>query len=103
MPNFPYDKQMKIMVASITLYNFIRKHAINNAEFQPYNDDEDLLPTDSIGDGEAQDESSIQQSETSNENFMDIERDHIVNLLMTRYFFILLFLMLFCYKLFKML
>jgi hypothetical protein len=59
MPNFLYDKQVKIMVASMALHNFIRKHAINNAEFQPYDDGEDLLPTDSIGDDEAQDESSI--------------------------------------------
>jgi hypothetical protein len=33
MPNFPYDKQVKIVVASMTLYNFIRKQAIQDAEF----------------------------------------------------------------------
>jgi hypothetical protein len=59
MPNFPYDKQVKIVVAFMTLHNFIRKHAIKDVEFQLYNDDENLLPTDSIGDDEAQDESSI--------------------------------------------
>jgi hypothetical protein len=59
MPNFLYDKQVKIMVASMALHNFIRKHAINNAEFQPYDDGEDLLPTDNIGDDKSQDESSI--------------------------------------------
>jgi hypothetical protein len=84
MSNFPYNKQVKIVVASIALHNFIRKHAINDAEFQPYDDDDDLLPTNSIGDDEAQDESIIQQSETSNENSMNIECDHIANLLMTR-------------------
>jgi hypothetical protein len=84
MPNFPYNKQVKIVVASIALYNFIRKHAIKDAEFQPYDDDDDLLPTDSIGDDETQDESSIQGSETFNQNSMNIERDHITNLLMTR-------------------
>jgi hypothetical protein len=83
MSNFPYDKQVKIVVAFMALHNFIRKHAIQDAEFQPY-DDDDLLPTDSLSDNEAQDESSIQQSDTSNENSMNIERDHIVNLLMTR-------------------
>jgi hypothetical protein len=66
------------------LHNFIRKHAIKDAEFQLYDDDEDLLPTDSIGDDEAQDELSIQEPETSNQNSMNIELDHIVNLLMTR-------------------
>jgi hypothetical protein len=53
MSNFPYDKQVKIVVASMTLHNFIRKHAIQDAEFQPYDDDEDLLPTDSFSDNEA--------------------------------------------------
>jgi hypothetical protein len=75
---------VKIVVASMTLRNFIRKHAIKDAEFQLYDDDEDLLPTDSIGDDEAQDESSIQEPETSNQNSMNIELDHIANLLMTR-------------------
>jgi hypothetical protein len=84
MPNFPYDKQVKIVAASMALHNFIRKHAVKDAEFQPYDDDEDLLPTESIEDDEAQDESSIQQLETSNGNYMNIERDRIANLLMTR-------------------
>jgi hypothetical protein len=84
MSNFPYDKQVKIVVASMALHNFIRKHAIKDAKFQQYDDDEDLLPTDSISDNESQDESSIQQSDTSNENSMNIERDRIANLLMTR-------------------
>jgi hypothetical protein len=77
-------KQVKIVVASMALHNFIRKHAIKDAEFQPYDDDRDLLPTDNISDNKTQDESSIQQSDTSNENSMNIERDHIANLLMTR-------------------
>jgi hypothetical protein len=84
MSNFPYDKKVKIVVASMTLHNFIRKHAIKDAEFQLYDDGADLLPTHSINDNEAHDESSIQQSDTSNENSMNIERDHIANLLMTR-------------------
>jgi hypothetical protein len=84
MLNFPYDKQVKIVVASMALHNFIRKHTIKDAEFQPYDDEKDLLPTDSISDNEAQDESSIQGLETSNQNSMNIEHDHIVNLLMTR-------------------
>jgi hypothetical protein len=59
MLNFPYDKQVKIVVAFIALHNFIRKHAIEDAKFQPYDDDEDLLPTNSIGHDEAQDKSNI--------------------------------------------
>jgi hypothetical protein len=84
MPNFPYDKQEKIVVASMSLHNLIRKHAIEDAEFQPYDNDEDLLHIDNIDDNEAQDESSIQGSETSNQNSMNIKRDHIANLLITR-------------------
>jgi hypothetical protein len=84
VPNFPYDKQVKIVAASMALYNFIRKHAIKNAEFQPYDDNENLLSTDSIGDDEALEESNIQGSETSNQNSMNIECDHIANLLMAR-------------------
>jgi hypothetical protein len=52
MSNFPYDKQVKIVMASMAHHNFIRKCAINDAKFQPYNGDEDLLPTDSISDNE---------------------------------------------------
>jgi hypothetical protein len=83
MSNFSYDKQVKIVVAFMALHNFIRKHAIKDAEFQPYDDDEDLLSIDSLSDNEAQDESSIQQLHTSNENSMNIKRDQIANLLMT--------------------
>jgi hypothetical protein len=75
---------VKIVVASMVFYNFIRKHAIKNAEFQPYDDDDDLLPIESIINNEAQDKSSIQQSDTSNENSMNIERDHIAKKLMIR-------------------
>ena len=84
MSNFPYDKQVKIVMAYMALHNFIRKHAIKDAEFQQYDDDNDLLLTNSISENEAQDELSIQQLDTSNENSMNIERDHIANLLMTR-------------------
>jgi hypothetical protein len=84
MLNFPYDKQVKIVVASMNLYNFIRKYAINDTEFQPYDDDEDLLLTDIIIDNKVQDKSNIQQLDISNENSMNIEYDHIANLLMTR-------------------
>jgi hypothetical protein len=71
MPNFPYDKQVKIIVASMTFHNFIRKHAIKNAKFQPYDDDEDLIPTDNTGDDEAQDESKIQGSKDIQSKFYE--------------------------------
>jgi hypothetical protein len=83
MSNFPYDKQVKIVVVSMVLHNFIRKHAIKDAEFQPYDDDKNLLPTDTLSNNEEQNESSMQQSDISNENSINIERDQIANLLMT--------------------
>jgi hypothetical protein len=83
MSNFPYNKQVKIVVVSMVLHNFIRKHAIKDAEFQPYDDDENLLPTDTLSNNEEQNESSMQQSDISNENSINIERDQIANLLMT--------------------
>jgi hypothetical protein len=43
-------KQVKIIVASMTLHNFIKKHVINDAKFHTYDDEEDLLPTKRIGD-----------------------------------------------------
>jgi hypothetical protein len=61
MLNFPYDKQVKIVVTSMALHNFIRKHVIKDVEFQSYDDEEDLLSIDSIGDDKAQNESSIQR------------------------------------------
>ncbi len=36
MPNFPYDKQVQIVVASLAIHNFIRSDAMKNFEFQPY-------------------------------------------------------------------
>ncbi|TXG54104.1 hypothetical protein EZV62_019360 [Acer yangbiense] len=44
MPKFPFNKQVKIVIASMVFDNFIRLHAKNDEEFKPYDDDEELLP-----------------------------------------------------------
>jgi hypothetical protein len=72
---------VKIELVSMALRNFIRKHVVKDSDFQPYDDYEDLLPPETIY--EAQEESSIQQSETSNENYINIKRDRTTNLLIT--------------------
>jgi hypothetical protein len=41
--------QVKIIVVSVALHNFIKQLAVKDVDFQPY-DDGDLLPTKSIGD-----------------------------------------------------
>ncbi|XP_042974767.1 uncharacterized protein LOC122306404 [Carya illinoinensis] len=51
-------------------------------EFKPYDDDEDYLPPGSMEDEEAEDYSSMQQSEISNENVINIERNYITVSLM---------------------
>ena len=45
MPSFPFSKQVKIVIASMILHNFIRKYADNDQEFQPFHNNEELLPT----------------------------------------------------------
>jgi hypothetical protein len=42
--------QVKIIVVSVALHNFIKQLAVKDVDFQPYDDDGYLLPTKSIGD-----------------------------------------------------
>lgn len=42
---FPFEKQVKIVVPSMTLHNFIRTHFTTDFEFKPYDDNDDLLPS----------------------------------------------------------
>ncbi|XP_050121150.1 uncharacterized protein LOC126598830 [Malus sylvestris] len=46
MRNFPFEKQVQIVVASMALHNFIRNYSMTDQEFQPYDDDDELLPLD---------------------------------------------------------
>ncbi|XP_042944492.1 uncharacterized protein LOC122278365 [Carya illinoinensis] len=53
------------------------ERTFGDIEFKPYDDDEDYLPPGSMEDEEAENYSSMQQSEISNENVINIERDYI--------------------------
>ncbi|XP_038973723.1 protein ALP1-like isoform X1 [Phoenix dactylifera] len=84
MPNFSYHKQVQIVVASMAIHNFIRNHAIKDLEFQPYDDNEDLLPSDCLEINEPQEELSAEQSQILGNREMDILRDHIASQLIAR-------------------
>ena len=75
MCNFSFEKQLQIVVASMALHNFIRNHSMTDQEFQPYDDDDELLPPG-------------HEEDHSDENFthkreMDVERERIANLLIS--------------------
>ena len=75
--NIPYYKHVQIMVASMTIHNFIRNHAIKDFEFQLDEDDEDLLPLDYLKINESQEKLSIKQSRAISNYEMDVLRDCI--------------------------
>ena len=49
MHGFPFEKQVKIVIASMTLHNFIRINARTDMEFKPYDDNQGLLPLNEEG------------------------------------------------------
>lgn len=59
MPNYPYHKQVKIVVASMAIHNFFRNHTLNDLEFKQYDDDMDYLPSESM-EKEEEEYSSLQ-------------------------------------------
>ena len=44
MRSFPLEKQVKIVIALMTLHNLIRINARMDMKFKPYDDDQGLLP-----------------------------------------------------------
>ena len=44
MHSFSLEKQVQIIIVSMTLHNFIRINARTNMKFKPYDDDQRLLP-----------------------------------------------------------
>ena len=84
MPNFSYHKQVQIVVASMAIHNYIRNHAIKDFEFQPYDNNEDLLSTDYLEINEPQEELRTEQSQITSNREMDILRDRIAALLTAR-------------------
>ena len=81
MPSFPFEKQVKIVIALMALHNFIRIHANKDQEFSLYDNDEELLPTGEEINGDEE------VAEANNygilyEQEMNDERDRIANFLM---------------------
>ncbi|KAL0534842.1 hypothetical protein IC582_029139 [Cucumis melo] len=75
MHSFPFDKQVKIVVASMPLHNFIRVRSKTNYEFKPY-------------DGPSNDEinyEDVNEEHRGSVREMEIneERDRIAQLLMS--------------------
>ena len=69
------------MITSMVLHNFIRKYVDNDQEFQPFDNDDELLPT---SESENQREENNEEQSTSSFNVreMDQERDQIATILM---------------------
>ena len=44
MPSFPVEKQKKIIIACMALYNFIRDSALSDELFQMCDEDEEYMP-----------------------------------------------------------
>ena len=80
MPRFKFTKQVKIVIASMVLHNFIRVNADIDQEFKPYDDDDDKLPSDDEEENATQD---VYKEQHLNRE-MDKERDSITTLLMLR-------------------
>ena len=77
MPNFPLSKQVKIVIASMALHNFIRQ----DQEFWPFDGDEELLRTTKSE--SLMEETNEEHSPSSfNIHEMDWERDQIATLFM---------------------
>ncbi|TXG67898.1 hypothetical protein EZV62_009173 [Acer yangbiense] len=76
------EKQVKVVIASMVLHNFIRLHAKNDVEFKPYDDDEELLPPNEEEGSEEQDSRYGPNIGALHNREMDKERDQIAVLLM---------------------
>ncbi|CAN6583421.1 unnamed protein product [Malus baccata var. baccata] len=75
-----WEKKVKvqIVVASMALHNFIRKHSMTDQEFQPY--DDELLPP---GHEEDHRDEEIVDENFTHRREMDVERERIANLLIS--------------------
>ncbi|KAM1010980.1 hypothetical protein EV2_047412 [Malus domestica] len=80
MRNFSFEKQVQFVVASMALDNFIRNHSMTDQEFQPYDDDDELL---SPGHEEDHRDEEIVDENFTHRQELDVERERIVNLLIS--------------------
>jgi hypothetical protein len=85
MPSFSPKTQKHIIIACMTLHNFIRDSELRDEEFEKYDDDEDYMP-DNEDDNEGQEVSQPYEDdipESENEVTMNTIRDNIANALVS--------------------
>ncbi|RVX11459.1 L10-interacting MYB domain-containing protein [Vitis vinifera] len=80
MHSFPLEKQVKIVIASMALHNFIRINARMDMEFKPYDDDQGLLP---LNEEESRVDSLVEEDGSHHTREMEEQRDRIANLLIS--------------------
>ncbi|RVW42723.1 hypothetical protein CK203_098617 [Vitis vinifera] len=80
MHSFPLEKQVKIVIASMALHNFIRINAKMDMEFKPYDDDQGLLP---LNEEESRVDSLVEEDCSHHTREMEEQRDRIANLLIS--------------------
>ncbi|XP_034912237.1 uncharacterized protein [Populus alba] len=78
MPAYPYKTQVEIVVASMTLHNYIRRRSQDDAVFSEYDRNPNLIPDDFLPD--TVQVSAVQGSQRPSR--MDFVRDGIANSLM---------------------
>ena len=80
MHGFPFEKQVKIVIASMTLHNFIRINARMDIELKPYDDDQGLIP---LNEEESRVDSLVEEDASHHTREMEEQRDRIANLLIS--------------------
>ncbi|OMO51071.1 hypothetical protein CCACVL1_30026 [Corchorus capsularis] len=89
IPSYPLTKQVKLVAATMSLHNYIRKHAIKDEEFDRCNQDPNYMPCvegeshDSTRDKGAQAQAPFAFNNASADNIMSITRDQIAESLMS--------------------
>jgi hypothetical protein len=78
MPEFPYKSQVKIVVASMALHNYIRRKSGQDVAFNKFDSHPDFVPPDIFPDVVPQSQRTGHQSASR----MDYIRDGIANSLM---------------------
>ncbi|RXH88217.1 hypothetical protein DVH24_042288 [Malus domestica] len=78
MRNFPFEKHVQIIVASMALHNFIGNHS--DQEFQPYDDDDELFLLEHEEDHKDED---IVDENSFHRREIDVERKKIANVLIS--------------------
>jgi hypothetical protein len=82
MPSYPYDKQVKIIIATMTLHNYIRRHARHDIHFANRSNAQNDIQNEEMNmEGNAQEQHDINNGHGANE--MEAVRNEIATSLMT--------------------